>query len=50
MTYWIGYPQTTYVDHLGTQVRYQRGEIELGYVCRSVMYHYFNGFMLLGVL
>ena len=50
MTYWKGYPQTYYVDELGLELGYYKGEMELGYFSSRELYHYFNGFMLLGVM
>lgn len=50
MSYWQGFPQTTYVDHIGYKVKYSKGELELGYFSKQELYHYFNGYMLLAVL
>jgi hypothetical protein len=50
MKYWKGYPQTNYVDELWIQIKYTKGEMELGYFSHRDLYHYFNGFMLLAVM
>lgn len=39
-----------YVDHIGYEVKYFVGCQELGLVTPDGVYHYFNGFMKLGIL
>lgn len=50
MSYWKGFPKTTYVDYLGYEVKYTTGELELGVFTKRGLYHHFNGFMLLAVM
>jgi hypothetical protein len=50
MAYWKGYPQTTYVDEIGFEVGYTKGEMEMGYFSDKEFYYFFNGYMLMAVI
>ena len=46
----IRFEYTQYVDDIGREVKYTRGEREMTVVTTGELYHYFNGFLLLGIL